>query len=124
MTFLGGALATLTALDLLQAGITVRLFTFGSPRVGNDQFVIYASEKIASRYRVTHNRDMVVHVPMHQRFTHLSGEYYQPTDAVNLETCTGYEDPKCSYQWHVTNVKDHLYYLGVVLGTDGCSAVL
>lgn len=121
---LGGALATLTAMDLLQAGVIVRLFTFGSPRVGNDQFVAYASQKIASRYRVTHNRDMVVHIPLHQRFTHLSGEYYQPTDAVYLETCTGYEDPNCSYQWHVNNIKDHLYYLGVVFGSDGCSAVL
>jgi hypothetical protein len=112
-------------MDLMKAGISpLRLFTFGSPRVGNIEFATYVSSKIADRYRVTHHRDMVPHVPTHHRYMHVSGEYYQPGDAVNVVTCTGYEDENCSYQWRATNIKDHLLYLGVGLGPDGCSAIL
>ena len=67
---------------------------------------------------------MVVHSPMHERFTHINNEFYQPGDAVQLNTCSGYEDPNCSYQWHLTNIDDHLSYLGVKMGIDGCSAIL
>lgn len=122
---LGAALATLTAMDLMQAGISnVRLFHYGSPRVGNTAFATYASSKMTDRSRVTHRKDMVVHSPMHERFTHISNEYYQPGDAVQLNSCSGYEDPACSYQWSLTNIDDHLLYLGVVMGTGGCSAIL
>jgi hypothetical protein len=121
----GGALATLTAMDLIKAGVTsVRLFTFGSPRVGNPEFATYVSSSITDRYRITHHRDMVPHVPTHHRCMHLSGEYYQPSDSSELMTCQGYEDESCAYQWRATNIKDHLYYLGVVLGEKGCSAIL
>lgn len=122
---LGAALATLTSLDLLAAGISpVRLFNYGSPRVGNDEFAAYVSTKLTDRSRVTHHKDMVVHSPMHERFTHISNEWYQPSDAVALQACSGYEDAACSYQWHVTSIDDHLNYLGVKMGMDGCSAIL
>lgn len=73
---LGAALATLTALDLLSAGIlNVRLFHFGSPRVGNTAFANYASSKLIDHNRNTHYKDIVPHCPMHERFTHISGNY-------------------------------------------------
>jgi hypothetical protein len=122
---LGAALATLTALDLIYNGVTnVRMFNFGSPRIGNDQFAAFASTKLSDRSRITHHKDMVVHSPMHERFTHISNEFYQETDAVAVKTCVGYEDSSCSYQWHLTNIDDHLNYLGVVMGEGGCSAIL
>lgn len=121
---LGAALATLTTMDLMVNGVTpVRMFNYGSPRVGDDAFAAYVSARIVDRYRVTHHKDMVPHSPMHERFTHISGEYYQPADAVQLQACTGYEDPNCSYQWHITSIDDHLLYLGVVMGESGCSAM-
>lgn len=67
---------------------------------------------------------MVPHCPMHERFTHISGEWYEPDDTVKLNACTGFEDPTCSYQWSVTSIDDHLYYLGLTMGTGGCSAIL
>lgn len=71
---LGAAMATLTAVDLKAAGVTSpRLFNFGSPRVGDTAFAEYVSSYIEDRNRVTHYKDMVPHVPMHERFTHISG---------------------------------------------------
>jgi len=122
---LGGALATLTAIDLLSNGLSpVRMFNYGSPRVGNEEFAAYASSVLSDHSRVTHHKDMVVHCPVSVRFTHINAEYYQPDDSITLWTCSGYEDPNCSYQWSKTNIDDHLLYLGVVMGLDGCSAVL
>jgi len=122
---LGAALATLTILDLQKAGISpLRLFNYGCPRIGNDQFAAYASSILSDHNRITHHKDMVVHTPMHERFTHINNEFYQPLDAVELKVCSGYEDPKCSYQWHFTSIDDHLSYLGVKMGMDGCSAIL
>eukprot|EP00602_Paraphysomonas_sp_CaronLab_P007640 CAMPEP_0185024244 /NCGR_PEP_ID=MMETSP1103-20130426/7239_1 /TAXON_ID=36769 /ORGANISM="Paraphysomonas bandaiensis, Strain Caron Lab Isolate" /LENGTH=255 /DNA_ID=CAMNT_0027557163 /DNA_START=94 /DNA_END=861 /DNA_ORIENTATION=+ len=122
---LGAALATLTATDLVNSGISpVRMFNFGSPRVGNDELSVYLSDTVPDHSRVTHHKDMVVHIPMHERFRHISHEWYQPEDDIELNECSGYEDSTCSYQWHKTNVDDHLLYLGVVMGGDGCGAIL
>jgi hypothetical protein len=124
---LGSALSTLTASDLVLSGITnVRLFNYGSPRVGNTAFANYYQTIVKDRNRVTHHKDTVPHVPMHERFTHISGEYYEPDNTVRLNVCTGQEDPNCSYQWSITSISDHLYYLGVQMGegTAECSQVL
>ncbi|RYH21146.1 lipase family protein [archaeon] len=65
---LGAAMATLTTLDLMDAGVSpIRMFHFGSPRVGNTNFANFASNKIGDRNRNTHYKDMVPHVPMHER---------------------------------------------------------
>jgi predicted lipase len=117
---LGAAMATLTSLDFLSSGIPNRMFNFGSPRVGNTNFANYASGAIADRNRVTHYKDMVPHVPMHERFTHISGEWYE--DPSGLHECSGLEDKNCSYQWHITNVDDHMHYLGLYMGCDAVSA--
>ena len=113
-------MATLTALDLKSAGVSnIRLFNFGSPRVGNTKFAEYASNTLTDRNRVTHYKDMVPHVPMHERFTHISGEYYEDQDH-SLKACSGYEDGSCSYQWHITNIDDHMNYLQLYMG---CASV-
>ncbi len=126
---LGAAMATLTSLDLLaqssvikptpQSPQGLRMFHFGSPRVGNTNFAQYASNTILDRHRNTHYKDMVPHVPMHERFTHISGEWYEDSSA--LHECSGYEDPNCAYQWHITNIDDHMHYLGLYLGCDAVS---
>jgi len=114
---LGAALATLTSLDFMDAGVSpIRLFHFGSPRVGNTDFANFASAKIVDRNRNTHHKDMVPHIPMHERFTHISGEWYE-TDS-GLKECVGLEDDSCSYQWHITSIDDHMYYLGLHMSCD------
>lgn len=114
---LGAALATFTALDLLDSGISnVEMWNYGSPRVGNTNFANYVNTVLPNRARITHHKDMVPHVPMHERFTHYANEWYQPDDNLNVNECFGNEDKDCSYQWHATSISDHLYYLGVHLG--------
>lgn len=127
---LGGALATLCATDLVSSGVSnVRVFNFGSPRVGNTAFAAYAQE-LYEHYRVTHHKDMVLHVPMHERFTHLNGEFYESGDGVPVQfvECTSTtkhpEDKNCSYQWHITSISDHLWYMGMTMGGDGCNGVI
>jgi predicted lipase len=121
---LGAAMATLTAVDLKESGLTpLRMFNFGSPRVGNDEFAAWASTYLTDRNRVTHYKDMVPHVPMHERFTHISGEWYEDENHV-IHTCTGYEDPNCSYQWNLTNIDDHMHYLTLYMGCDAVSGPL
>lgn len=59
---LGGALATLAAIRLENAGYTVRaVYTFGSPRVGNLDFY-HDYEPV--NYRFVNNDDVVPHVPL------------------------------------------------------------
>jgi len=121
---LGAAMATLTAADIVMDGHdNVRLFQFGSPRVGNTAFAEWYSSQVHDRNRVTHHKDMVPHAPMHERFTHISGEYYEPNDKPAVVSCEGYEDPDCSYQWSITSISDHLLYMDVVMGGDGCDAI-
>jgi hypothetical protein len=99
----------------MDAGISpLRLFNFGSPRVGNTAFANYASAKIEDHNRNTHYKDMVPHVPMHERFTHISGEWYE--DSTGLKECSGLEDATCAYQWNLTNIDDHMNYLGLYMG--------
>ena len=69
-------MATLTAIDLKESGISpIRMFNFGSPRVGNTAFAEWASTYLTDRNRITHYKDMVPHVPMHERFTHISSKF-------------------------------------------------
>lgn len=63
---LGGAIAALTAVDVTRRGIKVHHFyTYGAPRVGNDEFESWFTTFVApiESWRVTHNRDTVVHLP-------------------------------------------------------------
>lgn len=62
---LGGAIATLTA-DWIKAeySIPVKLYTFGSPRVGLSGFSSAATNRIDKIYRCTHGADPVAQVPL------------------------------------------------------------
>jgi len=122
---LGAALASLTAFDLVSNGVSgVQLYDYGSPRVGNTAFADWASKGSVPVTRCTHYKDMVPHTPMHERFTHMAGEIYEDLKSGGpLYDCSGEEDPKCSYQWSITSIEDHLLYQGLTMGSGGCAAV-
>jgi hypothetical protein len=119
---LGAALATLVSIDLIHEnlGFTIAMQNFGSPRIGDDNFVKFASSIISDRSRNTHYKDIVPHVPIHYRYTHISGEWYENTEEWkgSVKACSGYEDPQCSYQWHITSIDDHMHYLGLYMGCE------
>ncbi|MEP0897770.1 MULTISPECIES: lipase family protein [Leptolyngbya] len=63
---LGGALATLCAVDLqynFSAKITVESYTYGSPAVGNGGFRDSYNERVPNTYRIVHGMDLVPELP-------------------------------------------------------------
>ncbi|PRW34023.1 alpha beta-hydrolase [Chlorella sorokiniana] len=119
---LGGALATLCALDLKlnQGAHDVRLYTYGSPRVGNNVFAEWFESQIKVHWRFTHNRDIVPSVPPgYMGFYHLSREVWL-VDILMGHTLVGVcddtgEDIAChNSMCHLglcSSVSDHLLYL-------------
>ncbi|XP_046858563.1 probable feruloyl esterase A [Xenia sp. Carnegie-2017] len=62
---LGGAVATFAAVDLVDAGHSVDLITFGSPRVGNNKFSEHVNGALNGlNLRVTNKRDFVTVIPL------------------------------------------------------------
>lgn len=61
---LGGALATLAALDL-QKETTAKIsnYTFGAPKVGNKRFVKYYNKKVKDTFRVVNDEDPIPSIP-------------------------------------------------------------
>jgi predicted lipase len=123
---LGGALATLTAFDLLYSKapfVVDDLITFGSPRVGNEQFAQYFEQFDVRITRATHYRDIVPHVPeTFLGYEHVRGEVWFNEPSTAFMECKGDEDPNCSNSCaplHCTSVSDHLLYLDVAMGSDG-----
>ena len=98
----------------------IRLFTFGSPRVGNAAFASFVERSTSASVRVTHNRDVVPSVPpTWVGFHHVATEAWQVdvggAGVVGLCDASG-EDPRCHDSVCIlglcTSVADHLQYLG------------
>lgn len=136
---MGGALAQLAALELkFTFNISyVSVYTFGSPRVGNDAYADLFKSYVDESWRFTHNRDVVPSVPLQlMGFHHVSREVW----AVDVEAPSGAtapgdepqeklllcdesgEDPSCHnsacYLGLCTSVADHLVYLGIHMYQD------
>jgi len=120
---LGGAIATLAAADLFQVTKDLTLYTFGSPRVGDEKFAAYFDRIVPDTYRVVHSQDLVPHLP--QRFLgfrHVSREVWYHSGAQNspYKLCNGGEDDSCanSIALHVdeSSIKDHAAYLDQPMG--------
>lgn len=64
---LGGALTVHACADAILSGAILKnkvyLYTYGQPRVGNQQFNDLFHSKLNGAFRLTHNRDLVPHVP-------------------------------------------------------------
>jgi predicted lipase len=78
---LGGALATIAALDVQynltqHTGQPISAYTFGSPRVGNSALVNSFRQRVPSSYRFVYGWDVVTRVPRSwQRFAHVPQLY-------------------------------------------------
>eukprot|EP00163_Fabomonas_tropica_P014737 TRINITY_DN267_c0_g1_i11.p1 TRINITY_DN267_c0_g1~~TRINITY_DN267_c0_g1_i11.p1 ORF type:complete len:162 (-),score=36.01 TRINITY_DN267_c0_g1_i11:124-609(-) len=121
---LGGAMATLCALDLVvnakisRMGVT---YTVGQPRVGNQAFASFYDQYVTHPYghfRVVHARDIVPQLPPRKvfKFYHIADEVWYPQEDMTPHqaqyiTCRSGEDQNCSDGLLFnTSVKDHLFY--------------
>lgn len=137
---LGGALASLAVVDLnwriIQGSTDVRTITFGSPRVASKNFLMAHQQATKSySFRVTHQNDVVPHVPPYSfDYHHVGTEIWNTgTEGIGqFRVCDDSgEDPTCSWSVPVTaySITDHLYYLnvyetcsnGLGLGREGFS---
>ena len=111
-----GALATLAALELADAGVPVaELVTFGAPRVGNKAFASHFEDSVAFPvHRVTHARDPVPHMPSAAAgFSHVGTEVFFNKASSAYKVCARGEDPSCAASVVVASgVDDHASYMG------------
>ena len=117
----GAALSMFMAYDIHKTH-DVTVYTFGKPRIGNQNFV--DSAKNITHYRITHHNDIVPHLPeevLHYR--HTNTEIWYPGDGDDYKICENNEDPGCSNSCspiHCDSIDDHLSYIGTNIGSDYC----
>lgn len=81
---LGGALATILAVDLRASGVETEMYSFGAPRVGNTEFAEFASTS-GKNFRVTHREDPVPRLPpIAVGYAHVSPEYHIANKDVDI----------------------------------------
>ena len=148
---LGGALASLASTLIMFEGNTtrdnLRLYTFGQPRVGNYDYALTHDSLVPLSFRVTHYRDIVVHLPFcltvfpgtpcialgYWPYHHSKEIYYSDeimTKSSPHKTCEGLphnEDLGCSNNPKVwlkclpvelgRCINDHKQYFGISVGS-------
>jgi len=117
---LGGAVANLAAVDIwntFHTRSTISLWTYGSPRVGNSEWVSYFDDFTMYSIRMVNNEDIVPHLPPHfvDDYHHIPDECWYHDSAWEACDMSG-EDPNCSDSLKIPiSVDDHLNYFGVYL---------
>ncbi len=91
---LGGALATLAALDIMANTLyyNLSMYNFGSPKVGDPQFATVYDQKVQSSFRIANLFDPVPKVPPEQATLPFSQEvvtYQHVSRAVHIFIHTG-----------------------------------
>lgn len=82
---LGGALATLLALELSSSqlakrgNISVTMYNFGSPRVGNRNFADVYNQKVKDSWRLINRRDIIPTIPRLMGYCHVAQPIYLAT---------------------------------------------
>lgn len=124
---LGAAVAELAEVDMVKSFPNQGhvLYTFGEPRVGDDNFVSWVGTIYTTRHiRITHNRDPVPHVPpMLLGYLHVPTEVWFKGDGddgeMQCQDSYTSEDPNCSDTIILYDLLDHLRYMGRKIGTQG-----
>lgn len=119
----GGAMATLGATAMRNAGYTIDLYTLGCPRVGNEALAEYIADQ-GTLYRITHTNDIVPKVPPPIGYSHPGPEYWITSG--NDETVTT-SDIKVIQGTNATagnagaagaSVIAHLHYFGAIAACE------
>nr|ADN00779.1 class 3 lipase protein [Haemonchus contortus] len=134
---LGAALASLASSYIITVNKvpseSVKLVTFGQPRVGDTTYAMAHDDQLAFSFRLVHWRDLVPHVPpllFLDYYRHKSEVFYQDNMAVgvNFTVCYANESPNCSDGLQFpTSIWDHIHYFNVHVGhygKHGCNTTL
>lgn len=127
---LGGALSSLAAITLQQnfPSSTVRMYTYGQPRTGNDDYAFWVNDEMGSNaFRVVHTTDGVpTIIPTSLGYRHHGIEYWQNPDPPSADTTTECaadgEDPTCSASIPSEGIDAaHTEYFDILAITPFCS---
>jgi pimeloyl-ACP methyl ester carboxylesterase len=126
---LGAGVGTLAAAHLRVAGFDADLYTYGSPRVGNEVLASFiTSQTGGTEYRITHFDDPVPRLPpLLLGYRHTSPEYWlddgnATTTAYGVSdvtVCTGTANITCNGGTTGFDITAHNYYFEPL---DGCSS--
>ena len=109
---LGGAMATLLAIDLQETmNRSCIMYNMGSPRVGNRDFgALFMNGSV--NHRITHWSDPVPHLPpLLLDFYHIQDEIWYNEEWSEYVYCPEAEDKRCSDSKKIaTSVRDHRVY--------------
>jgi hypothetical protein len=126
---LGGALATFAGVDVKEQIPTsnpVSMYTFGSPRTGNQAFSdhVFALFGSDGYQRVTHYNDVVPHLPpIPFGFNHAGDEVWYLNSGTDLtfHICNNVkgapESESCGDSILDTGIEAHLVYIGKTIGS-------
>jgi len=120
---LGGAQAVLGAIDVKLAGYTLHLYTYGSPRVGNQNFVNFLNSEIdAANIRAEYLNDPVPNLPP------ITFGYHHGGTEIHFYNCNSYlAFPKFGDEAEMIDllaVGDHSKYDCTYLGMEDSRYIL
>ncbi|RCN47541.1 triacylglycerol lipase, partial [Ancylostoma caninum] len=129
---LGGAMASLAASYIVKMqlfdGNKIKPVTFGQPRTGDKKFADAHGNQIPYSFRVTHDHDVVPHVPPEglEQYHHHKSEVYYNNDMTTADyvECDEEESRGCSDRNIDASFNDHHRYYNVYIsrwGNAGCS---
>lgn len=129
---LGGSMASNAGPDLqLNDGFSASVMTFGATCSRDSEYHSAMERELSFHWRVTHNDDLVVHVPPKSfGFYHTATEiHFSNRGELKRRVCDGSgEDEDCANDctWIIggtcTSVDDRLNYLGMPCCSSACSA--
>ncbi|KAJ9074043.1 hypothetical protein DSO57_1010132 [Entomophthora muscae] len=96
---LGGAIAVLSAVYMAEVVPWERIsvYTYGQPRIGNEQFVRWLNSQPMEMTRVVNDNDSVPHLPPNfAGFFHAHTEMFVRGNDVRVCSTQALEDPTCS----------------------------
>ncbi|KAJ7955513.1 Fungal lipase-like [Quillaja saponaria] len=118
---LGGALATLLALELSSSqlakrgAISLTMYNFGSPRVGNRRFAEVYNENVRDSWRVVNHRDIIPTVPRLMGYCHVAEPVYLAAGEVKNALVGNWFSASYIGQWKTIEILEDGYQ-GDVIG--------
>ena len=123
---LGGAIAALAAATMRNAGRTVALYTFGSPRIGGTKISDYISKQSGGNYRVTHWNDPIPKLPLlTMGYVHMSPEYYidrpngEDVQTGDVQVYQGAVNFRGNMKWDAMDGAAHMWYFNSMSTCNG-----